>query len=235
MLQLLLVDDSKETTDALAYQLKKEGYALDVCVDAEMAQRRIDDIKYDLAIMETAFPWNKKDGVAESVLNDAGYMVCRQLKNVQPDVPVIFLSDRDSENEVVRAFDHGADDYIVKPYRKRELMSRISCVLRRYNKSTKEIVHGDFRLNLVENRLYRKTDAGEAEINLTALELRIIEYFFQNRGITLTHEKILDRIWDYTGTDVNDNTLRVCIRRIRKKLGNDIIQTVHGIGYRLGA
>ena len=166
---------------------------------------------------------------------------------------MIFLTAKDEERDVVKGFDLGADDYVIKPFRNRELVSRINNVLRRYDKSTKEIVAGELRLDLAAKRLYRMggaahdaaagdadtkeaasaREAGMSEIVLTALEYRIVVYLFQNRGRTLTREQILDQIWDYAGDVVNDNTLTVYIKRVREKLGEDVIKTVRGMGYRV--
>ncbi|MBQ6904386.1 MAG: response regulator transcription factor, partial [Lachnospiraceae bacterium] len=200
-----------------------------------------DSVIYDLAIIDIGLP----DG--------DGYDVCRYLKEARPETPVIFLTAKDEERDVVKGFDLGADDYVIKPFRNRELVSRINNVLRRYDKSTKEIVAGSLRLDLAAKRLYRMggtahdaaagnadakeaasaREAGMSEIVLTALEYRIVVYLFQNRGRTLTREQILDQIWDYAGDVVNDNTLTVYIKRVREKLGEDVIKTVRGMGYRV--
>lgn len=217
MVKILLIEDNKDIVSGLTFLLTREGFEVEACMRAAEAEERIDSVIYDLAIIDIGLP----DG--------DGYDVCRYLKEARPETPVIFLTAKDEERDVVKGFDLGADDYVIKPFRNRELVSRINNVLRRYDKSTKEIVAGELRLDLAAKRLYRM---GE-EIVLTALEYRIVVYLFQNRGRTLTREQILDQIWDYAGDVVNDNTLTVYIKRVREKLGEDVIKTVRGMGYRV--
>ena len=241
MVKILLIEDNKDIVSGLTFLLKKEGFEVEACMRAAEAEESIDSVIYDLAIIDIGLP----DG--------DGYDVCRYLKEARPETPVIFLTAKDEERDVVKGFDLGADDYVIKPFRNRELVSRINNVLRRYDKSTKEIVAGSLRLDLAAKRLYRMggaahdaaagnadakeaasaREAGMSEIVLTALEYRIVVYLFQNRGRTLTREQILDQIWDYAGDVVNDNTLTVYIKRVREKLGEDVIKTVRGMGYRV--
>ncbi|MBR5970107.1 MAG: response regulator transcription factor [Lachnospiraceae bacterium] len=230
MLQILLVEDNKDIVSGLTFLLKKEGFEVSACLRMREAEETIDNMIFDLAIIDIGLP----DG--------NGYEVCRYLKEARPETPVVFLTAKDEERDVVKAFDLGADDYVVKPFRNRELISRINGILRRYDKSTKEIRVGDLKLDLVANRLFRLSATGpdeppqEAEeISLTALEHRIVQLLFQNRGITMTRDRILDQIWDYAGDVVNDNTLTVYIKRVREKLGGDVVKTVRGIGYRVDA
>ena len=241
MVKILLIEDNKDIVSGLTFLLTREGFEVEACMRAAEAEERIDSVIYDLAIIDIGLP----DG--------DGYDVCRYLKEARPETPVIFLTAKDEERDVVKGFDLGADDYVIKPFRNRELVSRINNVLRRYDKSTKEIVAGELRLDLAAKRLYRMggaahdaaagnadakeaasaREAGMSEIVLTALEYRIVVYLFQNRGRTLTREQILDQIWDYAGDVVNDNTLTVYIKRVREKLGEDVIKTVRGMGYRV--
>ena len=230
MLQILLVEDNKDIVSGLTFLLKKEGFEVCACLRMRDAEEKIDSMIFDLAIIDIGLP----DG--------NGYEVCRYLKEARPETPVVFLTAKDEERDVVKAFDLGADDYVVKPFRNRELISRINGILRRYDKSTKEIRVGDLKLDLVANRLFRLSATGPdeppqevEEISLTALEHRIVQLLFQNRGITMTRDRILDQIWDYAGDVVNDNTLTVYIKRVREKLGGDVVKTVRGIGYRVDA
>ena len=217
MNRILLVEDNAAIIRGLTYTLEHEHFEVDSAGTTEKAKALVEQKRYDLALLDIMLP----DGT--------GYEVCRELRVVSPETPVIFLTAKDGENEVVYGFNLGADDYVVKPFRNRELISRIQNVLRRYRKNDREITSGDVKVDLSANRVYR---SGE-EVTLTALEFRLLALLFQNQGLTLTREQILDRIWDSEGNVVNDNTLTVYIRRIREKLGEDVIRTVKGLGYRV--
>lgn len=155
------------------------------------------------------------------------------------DVPVIFLTACDDEVNVVMGLDMGADDYITKPFRIRELISRINSVLRRYHQmSAKTNVYyvGDISVNINEAKVYKANQ----EIFLTALEYRLLLAFMKNQGQILSRNQLLEGIWDVSGDFVNDNTLTVYIKRLREKLGDtkdseSMIETVRGLGYRMGA
>ena len=163
-----------------------------------------------------------------SLPDGSGFDICREVKE-NYDVPIIFLTAKDSENDVVKGFNLGADDYVVKPFRNRELISRINNALGKYNKDQKELKVGNIRIDLEANRVF----SNDKELVLTPLELKILIYLFQNKGKVISRDKILEQIWDIAGNVVNDNTLTVYIKRIRQKLGDeDVIKTVKGIGYR---
>lgn len=217
MNKLLIVEDNEEIIKGLKYTLAQENFETDICTTVKQVENKIYTNLYDLAILDIMLP----DGT--------GYDICKKIKDVTPDTPIIFLTAKEDENDVVHGFDLGADDYIIKPFRNRELISRINNVLRRYNKDAKEIKHKNIRVDLLANRIY----IDEKEVTLTALEYKIIVLLLQNKGKTLTREQILYKIWDYAGNIVNDNTLTVYIKRLRKKLGEELIKTVKGIGYRI--
>ena len=161
----------------------------------------------------------------------SGFDLCKQLKE-ETDIPVIFLTARDEESDVVMGFDLGADDYILKPFRNRELISRIENVLRRTGKTKKRITVGEVEVDAESDLVLVK---GEP-VEFTQLEYKILLMLVQNAGQTLTREQILERIWDMAGNFVEDNTLTVYIKRIREKLGSaDVIRTVKGVGYRVEA
>ena len=146
---------------------------------------------------------------------------------------VIFLTARDEETNVVLGLDMGADDYVTKPFRSRELVSRINSVLRRYESNDSKsniLTHKNIKIDVNLAKVYK----GNEEIFLTSLEYKILLMLFSNKDRLITREELLDKIWDIAGNFVNDNTLTVYIKRIREKLGDDsIIQTVRGLGYRL--
>ncbi|MDD4769009.1 MAG: response regulator transcription factor, partial [Eubacteriales bacterium] len=172
----------------------------------------------------------------------SGYDVCKAVR-ANSDVPVIFLTACDDEVNVVMGLDMGADDYITKPFRIRELVSRIKTVLRRCDKTDdgsglrtqSEIALGDVDINTAQAKVYKNG----AEIQLTSLEYRLLLTFANNEGQVLSRTQLLEGIWDVAGDYVNDNTLTVYIKRLRDKIEDDpqrpaLIQTVRGLGYRAG-
>ena len=167
---------------------------------------------------------------ADIMLPDGdGRSICRILKE-ERNIPVIFLTAKDEESDVVRGLDMGADDYIIKPFRNRELISRINNVMRRTGKTQKMISVGAVSVDTEKDVV----TVNDKEVTFTALEYRILLMLFQNQGRTVTRQQILDKIWDMAGNFVEDNTLTVYIKRIRKKLGEaDVIKTVKGVGYRV--
>ena len=219
MNRILLVEDNGLIVKGLEYTLRQAGYDVTACLTALEAVDRMESDVFDLALLDVMLP----DG--------SGFDVFRALRELRPDTPVIFLTARDGEDDVVLGFELGAEDYVVKPFRNRELLMRIQTVLRRYSKHEREITVGNVRMDIAANRVF----LDEAPIELTALEYKLLQYLFQNRGQTLTRDQLLDRIWDCAGNIVEDNTLTVYIRRLRQKLGDDVIRTVKGIGYRVEA
>ena len=217
MKNILLVEDNEMIIKGLMYALKQADFTASVARTAREAEELSGSVPFDLAILDVMLP----DG--------SGFEICRFLKQEFPDIPVIFLTARDEETDVVRGFDQGADDYVIKPFRNRELISRIENALRRYNKTGTVIESGNVRLDMTSDRAYL---SGQ-EVQLTALEWKIISYLFQNKGRVVSRDQLLSRIWDITGNIVNDNTLTVSIKRIRQKLGEDSIKTVKGLGYRV--
>jgi len=167
----------------------------------------------------------------------SGYELCKMVKE-RRDIPVIFLTVIDDEVNVVMGLDMGADDYITKPFRVRELLSRIKSVLRRYQKPSQvnSIMDiDDIRINTLEGKVFKNG----AEIALTALEYRLLLIFGNHIGQVLSRNQLLEQIWDVAGDFVNDNTLTVYIKRLREKLEDDpghptLIKTVRGLGYKVG-
>ncbi|WP_273831852.1 response regulator transcription factor [Guptibacillus sedimenti] len=228
-MKLLMVEDDKTIATGLDYSLQNEGYETIVCYNAASVRDVLSEQlhKIDLCLFDLSLP----DG--------SGYDLCEFVKK-RSDIPVIFLTAFDDEVNVVMGLDMGADDYITKPFRIRELLSRIKSVLRRYNKqpqsqSTNLITIEDIRINMLEGKVYKK---GE-EVLLTALEYRLFLIFANHVGQVLTRNQLLERIWDVAGDFVNDNTLTVYIKRLREKLEDNpqspkIIKTVRGLGYKVG-
>jgi two-component system, OmpR family, response regulator VicR len=226
--RILLVEDDRTIATGLEYSLRQEEYETVLCYDAESAKTVIRDLLdgIDLCLFDLSLP----DG--------SGYELCEQVKK-QGDKPVIFLTALDDEVNVVMGLDMGADDYITKPFRIRELLSRIRSVLRRYHNQPAQpkvwMEIGEIRIHTLEGKVYKH---GE-EIVLTALEYRLLLIFANHVGQILTRAQLLDRIWDVVGDFVNDNTLTVYIKRLREKLEDNpqqpvIIKTVRGMGYKAG-
>ena len=217
MKNILLIEDNESILKGLVYSLEQERFIVNTAKSVEAAKMKLESINYDLIILDIGLP----DG--------NGFELCRFIKG-NYESPIIFLTAKDNENDVVYGFDLGADDYIIKPFRTRELISRINNVLKRYKKVSSKICSGNVQIDLETKRAF----VGDKELALTALEYRILALLFLNIDTTLTREKILEKIWDTTGNFVNDNTLTVYIKRVRAKLGDDdVIKTVKGIGYRI--
>ena len=219
-MRILIVEDEFEIADVIASRLRKENYIVDVFGNGEEGLDNALTNIYDLIILDVMLP----DG--------SGFELCRDIKK-NMTTPILFLTAKDEEQDVVNGFDLGADDYVVKPFRPRELISRINNILRRYEKEeSNKLQAGNVIIDLDASRVY----VGQKEIVFTALEYKILVLLFSNMGKTVTRENILDKIWDVAGNFVNDNTLSVYIKRLRDKLempGHPLISTVRGMGYRL--
>ena len=217
MKRIFLLEDDPLITKGLRFTLQSEGFALFSCATLRQARAAVFAEPFDLAVVDLTLP----DG--------SGMELVELIKERLPELPVLILTAMDDENHVVSGFDLGADDYVTKPFGSRALVSRIRNLLRRYQKDEAVLTSGEISVDLSAERVYKNG----TEIKLSALEYRILVLLMQNRGQTVPRERILDRIWDLAGNYVNDNTLTVYIKRIREKLGEDIIVTVKGMGYRV--
>ncbi len=220
-MKIFVLEDDEAIGIGLSYTLESENYEVTLVKTVAEAKETVEKEKFDLYILDLTLP----DG--------NGYEVCSLIKS-KGDLPVIFLTAYDDEINVVTGFDLGADDYISKPFRVRELLARIKSVLRRYSKETADgiVKIGDLSVNTAEAKVMLN---GE-EIVLTAMEYRLLLSFVNNRGSVLTRRKLLEEIWDVDGDFVNDNTLTVYIKRLRDKIEEDpndpqYIKTVRGLGY----
>lgn len=218
MKRILLVEDDLMIASGLVYALENEGYDPTHCKDIYAATKEILANKFDLAILDMQLP----DGT--------GFDISKKLKNTE--TAIIFLTIVDDENNVVRAFDDGAADYITKPFRLRELLARIKRTL-----NTKSVIDKPELLSVGNVNI--DTSAGKVfiemrQVDLTALEYRLLLIFASNKSQLLTRTQILENIWDYGENFVEDNTLTVYVKRLREKLGDAVkIETVRGIGYRV--
>ncbi|GAA0115039.1 response regulator transcription factor [Clostridium senegalense] len=222
MKKIFLVEDDKAIAKNLMLLLRSEGFAVIHASTRSEALVTITENKFDLALIDISLP----DG--------NGFTVCTEIKETE-DVPVIFLTASGDEASVVTGLNMGADDYITKPFRPRELIARIGTALRKSGRSGTNFeilgLHVDTASSIVKKN--------GKEVFLSALEYRLLLVFISNPKSIITRGKLLDELWDAAGEFVNDNTLTVYIKRLREKIENDpakpqIILTVRGMGYRLG-
>lgn len=220
-MNLFLLEDDYAIATGLCYSLENEGYGVTHASNVKQAIDIISKEKFSLYILDLTLP----DG--------SGYDVCKEIKK-QGDLPVIFLTAYDDEVNVVMGFEFGADDYISKPFRLKELLVRIKSVLRRYNNESADgiIKFKDLTVNTNEAKVYKNGN----EIILTAMEYRLLLILLNNRGKVLSRTQLLENIWDVDGDFVEDNTLTVYIKRLRDKIEEEpnrplIIKTVRGLGY----
>ena len=219
MSRILLVEDDTMIASGILYALETEGYETNHATGIKEVRSLIEHYNFDLAIIDMQLPDGTGFDVSEIFKNNA--------------TSVIFLTVVDDENTIVRAFDEGAEDYIVKPFRIRELLARVRRILSADIKNGEKdniIYIGHTAIHTDEAKVY----VNDKSIELTALEYRLLLIFASNKGILLTRQQILDKIWDADGNFVEDNTLTVYVKRLREKLGEAIhIETVRGMGYRV--
>lgn len=220
-MDIFLLEDDDAIALGLCYSLQNEGYNVTLAKSVIEATDIVEKNDFALYILDLILP----DG--------SGYDVCKKIKSIG-DRPVIFLTAYDDEVNVVMGFDLGADDYITKPFRLKELLVRIKSVLRRYNRTGGDatVKIKNITINTNEAKVYKN---GE-EIVLTAMEYRLLLILLNNRGKVLSRSQLLENIWDVEGDFVEDNTLTVYIKRLRDKIEEDaassqIIKTVRGLGY----
>jgi DNA-binding response OmpR family regulator len=214
---ILLVEDDAIIASGLVYALGQEGYSVVHAKNVSEALSAVAKDKFDLVLLDMQLP----DGT--------GFEVREQIKGA--DTAVIFLTVVDDEGNIVRAFESGADDYITKPFRLRELLARVKRTLNAHNGSGRSalLTLGGATID----RLAGKAYIGDDLLDLTALEYRLLLTFASNKGQLLTRPQILESIWDSAGNFVEDNTLTVYLKRLREKLGGAVnIETIRALGYR---
>ncbi|WP_130864347.1 response regulator transcription factor [Bacilliculturomica massiliensis] len=247
--RILVAEDDDDIRQGLQYALEQEGFKVLSCSVAAAAAEHIVRMEADLCLLDVTLP----DGT--------GYDLCKLARAQERQIPVIFLTACDAEVSVVMGLDMGADDYITKPFRIRELISRIRSVLRRCSgqngvsrddgsaekngagknaaRQAEDVIHfGNLEIRMAEARVFRR-DGTWREVQLTALEYRLLLTFARHKGQVLSRSQLLEGIWDVAGDFVNDNTVSVYIKRLREKLEEDparprLIETVRGFGYRAG-
>ncbi len=221
MNRILLVEDDKEIIANLTEYLTSEGFSVKNATGQTKALEMIENETFDLVLLDV------------SLAEGNGFAVCSAIKS-STCIPVIFLTASSDEFSTVTGFDLGADDYIAKPFRPRELISRIKNVLRLTGSTGTVTQLGDVLVDTVKGTASKNGK----DLFLSALEYRLLLVFINNRGAVMTRTKLLESIWDIAGEFVNDNTLTVYIKRLREKIEDDpqnptIIKTVRGMGYRV--
>ena len=214
-MKILLVEDNEILAKGLIYSLEQKKYQVIHTLNVENTLKILKTEKIDLAILDVSLP----DG--------NGFDLYRN--NIkEKNISSIFLTAKDEEDNIVKGLELGAEDYITKPFSTRELMVRIHKILSRENKN-KIVKIDDIEFDIDKMVVYKNKKA----IELTSLELKILQLLFENVNKVITRSEIIDKIWEWTGNDVNDNTVTVYLKRIREKLQTDVIVTVRGIGYRI--
>ncbi len=214
-MKILLIEDNDAILKGLEYTLEKEKYYTFSASNIKEASFFLTKEKIDLVILDITLP----DGNGFTFYE-------KNLK--KQNIKTIFLTAKDEEDDIVKGLNMGAEDYLTKPFKTRELLARINKIFLREKKAN-IIKVKDISFDIDKIRVKK----GEKEINLTALELQLLQLLFLNLNKVVTRSTILDTIWDITGNDVDDHTITVYFKRIREKLDTDIIKTIKGIGYRI--
>jgi DNA-binding response OmpR family regulator len=222
MTRIFLLEDDKAIAKNLILLLRSEGFSVTHASTRGEALTALAGNNFDLALVDISLP----DG--------NGFTVCTEIKETG-DIPVIFLTASGDEASVVTGLNMGADDYITKPFRPRELIARIGTALRKSRRSGSAFEIGGLHVDTASGVVKKNG----SEVFLSALEYRLLLVFISNPKSIITRGRLLDELWDAAGEFVNDNTLTVYIKRLREKIENDpanpeIILTVRGTGYRLG-
>lgn len=213
-MKLLLIEDDIDITNNLKLLLKENNYEFDNAYNITEGINKLSN-NYDLIILDVSLP----DGNGFSFYKN---------HLLEKNIPVVFLTAKDDEDDIVNGLELGAEDYITKPFSSKELLARIKRILLKKEKN--KIIEID---NIKFDLEKMKVTKNNKEVKLTSLELKILYLFFTNLNRVITRESIIENIWNWTGNDVNDNTVTVYLKRIREKLGDNIIITVKGIGYRV--
>lgn len=218
---ILVVEDNEQTVKLLENLLKQQGYNIKVVNNKNDVLEYMKSTEISLIILDIQLPESN------------GFEICKIIKE-NSDIPVIFLTGKSEEKNIVHGLDIGADDYIIKPFKNNELISRIKNILRRYYKTSpnSKIIHyRKLEINTDKAAVYKNLQ----KLDLTNLEYKLLLMFIKNKNKLITRAELLEKIWDIDGNYVNDNTLSVYIKRLRLKIGdsknNKMIETVRGIGY----
>ena len=215
-MQILLIEDNLTIIKGLTYTLKQNNYEVYACKNLlETISYLKDNPKINLIILDVTLP----DGNGFTFFTD-------NLKTL--NIPTIFLTAKDEEDDIVRGLEIGAEDYLTKPFSTKELLARINKILLR-QKHNSILKVGDISFDMDKMLVYKDT----IKLELTPLELKLLHLLFLNLNKLVSRNTILDKIYEWTGNDVDSHTITVYFQRIRQKLGTDIISTVKGLGYRI--
>ena len=215
-MNILLVEDTKSIIKGLSYAFEKENYNLTVKSSIrEVKEYLLNKPEINLAILDITLP----DG-------DGFNLYKNTIKEL--NIPTIFLTAKDEEDDIVKGLEEGAEDYITKPFSTKELMVRVNKILLRYKKKS-VIKVKDISFDMDKLVLMKNND----QIELSALELKLINLLFSNINKVVSRNIILDKIFDWTGNYVDDHTVTVYFKRIKDKIGTNIIKTIKGMGYRI--
>lgn len=212
---ILLVEDNESIAEGLVYAFKMNSYCLDYKTTMKDAIEYLNNNTPELIILDVSLP----DGNGFNLYED-------NIKKSQ--IPVIFLTARDDEDDIIKGLNLGAEDYMTKPFSTRELLARVNKIILR-NKNSSVIKVKDISFDL-DKMVVSKNNI---KVELSSLELKILHLLFINIGSAVSRNTILEKIWEWTGNDIDDHTVTVYLKRIREKLGTDIIITIKGIGYRI--
>ena len=214
-MRILLVEDNKNIVDGLIYAFKMNNYQLDYTSSVKDTLKYLEDTIPEVIILDV-------------MLGDGNGFDLYSNNIKELDIPVIFLTARDDEDDIIKGLNLGAEDYMTKPFSTKELLVRVNKIILRKKKQS--IIKVEDIYFDIDKMIVKKNDE---EVRLTSLELKILQLLFINIGKVVRRNTILDKIWEITGNDVDDHTLTVYLKRIREKLGTDIIITIKGIGYRI--
>lgn len=225
MNHILLLEDDESLIDGLKYTLEKNGFTTEIARTTAQARSLLErGVPYDLLLLDVTLP----DG--------SGFDLCTQVRKKDSRIPIIFLTASDEEVNIIQGLDSGGDDYITKPFKLGELLSRIRALLRRAGLPPQDeatvLRCGDLSVDFIQNRVTLRNEL----LDLTAAEYRLLSLLVRNAGRIVSRSRILDELWDSGGSFVDDNTLSVYIRRLREKVEADPSRPVHlstirGFGY----
>jgi len=214
-MDILLIEDHENIISGLSYAFKKNNYNLISKTTIKDSLEYLSTNKPEIIILDVSLPDGNGFDLYETFIKE---------KNI----PVIFLTARDDENDVIKGLNLGAEDYMTKPFSTKELLVRVNKIILR-NKKISIIKVKDVSFDLDKMIVCKNNDI----VELSSLELKILHLLFINIGKVVSRNTILEKIWEWTGNDVDDHTITVYLKRIREKLGTDIIVTIKGIGYRI--
>lgn len=213
-MRALLVEDNRMIAKGLTYSLEQKGYEVFHTETVKDTIFQIKQNKMDIIILDVSLP-------------DGNGFTLYETEIKPRKIPTIFLTALDEEDDIVKGLELGAEDYLTKPFSTKELMARMNKILGKGKNQKVQVQNITFDMDKME--AYYK----EERIELSNIERRILHLLFMNLNKVVTREDLIEKIWDWTGNDVNNNTVTVYLKRIREKIKDDIILTIKGIGYRI--